>query len=123
MIGIELCNLKERHFDFAVDTFVTVSVDGEQQLQTEVVTNSLNPKWTFHEPHTLCVSDISSCAIAHYSPPSSMVQPSSAISFQIYRRRNVFGAFGDKYIGELEQRLHTFVTNRTYSKYTHHICA
>ena len=42
-----------------------------------------------------------------------VVHASSVISFQVYRRRNVFGAFGDKYIGELEQKLHSWVTHRT----------
>ncbi|KIP07939.1 hypothetical protein PHLGIDRAFT_404183 [Phlebiopsis gigantea 11061_1 CR5-6] len=93
LFAIEIQGLQERHFDLSADTFVTVSVDGEQQIQTELVENNLNPKWKFAMPYTL------------------MVHASSVISFQVYRRRNVAKMFGAKYIGRLEQKLYTFVTN------------
>ena len=54
-LAIEIRGLKERHFDLSADTFVTVSVDGEQQIQTQVIENDLNPKWRFTTPYTLCV--------------------------------------------------------------------
>ncbi|PSR70911.1 hypothetical protein PHLCEN_2v13225 [Hermanssonia centrifuga] len=47
--AIQVDGLRERHFDRHVDTFVTVAVDGEQQFQTEVVPQCLQPKWTFKE--------------------------------------------------------------------------
>ena len=54
-LAIEIRGLKERHFDLSADTFVTVSVDGEQQIHTPVIENDLNPKWNFTTPYTLCV--------------------------------------------------------------------
>ncbi len=48
-LAIQVNGLRERHFDRHVDTFVTVAVDGEQQFQTEVVPQCLQPKWTFKE--------------------------------------------------------------------------
>lgn len=54
-LAIEIHGLKERHFDLSADTFVTVSVDGEQQLQTPVVENDLNPTWSFNPPFGLYV--------------------------------------------------------------------
>ncbi|GJE92510.1 hypothetical protein PsYK624_086640 [Phanerochaete sordida] len=92
LAALEIRGLEERHFEREVDTFVTVSVDGEQQLETEVVRNSLNPRWDFTEPRKL------------------MVHASSTITFMLYRRRRSRNILGDKLLGQLEEKLHNLVT-------------
>lgn len=93
LAAIRVTGLVERHFDREVDTYVTVSVDGEQQLETGVYLNSLNPEWHFPEPLKL------------------MVHASSILKFTLYRRRKSRDVFGDKLLGQVEDMLYTYVTN------------
>ncbi|KAJ3555608.1 hypothetical protein NM688_g2481 [Phlebia brevispora] len=88
--AIHIQGLRQRTLGRATDSFVTVSVDGEQQFQTLPIRNSLNPEWTFSEPHRLSL------------------YPSSSISFTVYRGRKT-EIFREKYLGTFEAPLLTFI--------------
>lgn len=55
--GIRITGLHRHIHVRTTDAFVTVSVDGEQQLETKPVHDSLDPQWTYNKPFKLCARD------------------------------------------------------------------
>ena len=57
--ALEVFGVHERAFHQANHYFVTISVDGDQQLATGVSVDTLTPKWSFSPPLTLYVLRVS----------------------------------------------------------------
>ncbi|KAF7798249.1 hypothetical protein EIP86_009466 [Pleurotus ostreatoroseus] len=91
--AIQLHELRQRSLGRLTDSFVTVSVDGEQQFQTTLIRASLNPSWSFSNPHKLSV------------------YPSSSITFTVYRDRKTT-IIGEKYLGAYEAPLLTYLNDK-----------
>ena len=110
---LELLGIRERHIQRPVHSFVTISIDGEQQVQTRRSTDTLAPKWEFPESLTLCVIFDSSLLI-DLIVVSRMVRASSVIKFTVYREHAFLAKVvnNNHQCGEVEMRLQDVLTNR-----------
>lgn len=52
---LEIFGFRERHIPRPVHSFVTISIDGEQQAEISHSIDTLNPKWVFDKPLQLYV--------------------------------------------------------------------
>lgn len=64
-VVLALFGMRERTFQRPIHTFVTISVDGDQQLQTELSADTLTPRWSFSPPLRLYVVLLSFLFEAH----------------------------------------------------------
>ncbi|KAI0345513.1 hypothetical protein BDW22DRAFT_882923 [Trametopsis cervina] len=92
--GMKLFGVRE-HIQRPPHSFITIAVDGEQQIQTPISEDTLSPTWSFSSPLKL------------------MVRASSIITCSVYREHMVLSKLGNKnhYCGQVEMELQTVLTD------------